>query len=169
MVLRPFAAYWSCASPSTSGSTLPSLFILRSMGLKFYYNFKTDVNNFTVAFTEWLRIRHLYILASTKRRLYEPDTSTSRLLLLRPEIRHQICEVLVSRAKCARGRIRVTIRTRRHRAWNWSTSFEDDLRLPLHLASQYNTRTCPSIPTVFGLPYKTGGMLEHTKLWRLRL
>lgn len=47
--------------------------------------------------THWVKTRCLYHFASTKHRLYGPDTSTSGFLLLPPEIRIRIWEELTPR------------------------------------------------------------------------
>lgn len=46
------------------------------------------------AVTEWVKTRYRYVVASTRHRLYGPDTSTSAFLLLPPEIRLRIWEEL---------------------------------------------------------------------------
>ena len=63
------------------------------------------------AVTEWVKTRYRYIVASTRHRLYGPDTPASAFLLLPPEIRLQIWEELTPRCidPCAHTRISVEV------------------------------------------------------------
>ena len=115
-----------------------------------YFYLGIDLKNITVAFTEWMRIRYLYILASTKYRLYGPDTSKSRLLLLPPEIRYQIWKELIPREECARGDKLFAVYAGSHNfSWWKPVSLENVLRSVLRLEPRPNTRTSPPIPMAF--------------------
>ena len=97
-----------------------------------------------VAVTEWVKIRYLYIVASTKHRLYGPDRTTSGFLLLSPEIRLRIWEELTLRDRCAREDTRVLVEV--YPVWIDDFGIGDAIRYVLRFRRRNQTWLRPRIP-----------------------
>lgn len=102
-----------------------------------------------LASTEWMKTRYSHILAPLERRSYGPDTSPSRLLLLPPEIRLQVWEELVPRARCARGDIRINIDLDAGGPWQRRAGIEGSSRRVLRRTPRNQKGVYPGIPTAF--------------------
>lgn len=94
--------------------------------------------------TQWLKTRYAYIVTSTKTWIYGPDLSTSRLLLLPPEIRLRIWEALVPRTRCARGDTGITVEH-----VEMLNKHNDNLLDFVRSKYRNVTRTYPKIPVTF--------------------
>ena len=128
---------------------LPLKYRLTLYGLYWACNFPTAFVTLLFALTEWVKCRYLYIIASIKHRLYKPDTSISSLLLLPPEIRLQIWEELVPRARCARGDTRVNVSVHGVKPGDRNFTIEDALRKVLGFTPRKQTRLYPRMPVAF--------------------